>query len=92
MDAGATFTCIPESIAEKLSLVISGEKVRASTAKGYEELNACFIEINDKRRVVPVLVSERIDRVLLGVIALEAMQLRINPVTGKLEEFTALLY
>jgi len=41
---------------------------------------------------MPILVSKHIDRVLLGVITLEAMQLRLNPLTGKLEEYSALLY
>jgi len=94
VDTGATFTCIPKKIAEKLNLEISGEKVKVSTAKGYDELDLthALIEIDGKRRIMPVLVSEHIDRVLVGVITLEAMQLRINPITGKLEEFTALLY
>jgi len=94
VNTGATFTVIPESIAKELGLKPTGEKVRVSTAKGHDKLNLthALIEINDKRRIMPVLISKQINKVLLGVIALEAMQLRVNPITQKLEEFTALLY
>ncbi len=94
VDTGATFTVIPESIVKELNLKLTGEKVRISTAKGYDELDLAhtLMEINGKRRIMPVLVSKYVDRVLLGVITLEAMQLRVNPLTEKLEEFTALLY
>ena len=94
VDTGATFTVIPESIAKELKLEIIGEKVKVATIKGYDELDLthALIEINGKRRIMPILMSKNIDRVLLGVITLEAMQLRVNPLTGKLEEYTALLY
>lgn len=94
VDTGATFTIIPRNIARKLDLRLTGEKVRVSTAKGYDELDLthALIEINGRRRILPVLVSRYIDRVLIGVITLEAMQLYVNPLTRKLEEFTALLY
>jgi clan AA aspartic protease len=91
---GSTFTVIPEKIAKELNLKLIGEKVKVSTAKGYDELDLthALLEINTKRRIMPVLISKQIDRVLLGVITLKAMQLRVNPVTEKLEECTALLY
>ncbi len=94
VDTGATFTVIPETVAKELNLALIGEKVKVSTAKGYDELDLAhaLLEIDGKRRIMPVLVSKHIDRVLLGVITLEAMQLRVNPLTEKLEEYTALLY
>ncbi|MGB9622896.1 MAG: retroviral-like aspartic protease family protein [Candidatus Bathyarchaeia archaeon] len=94
VDTGATFTVIPENVAKELNLILVGEKVKVSTATGYDELDLthALLEINGKRRIMPVLLSRHIDRVLLGVITLEAMQLRVNPLTGKLEEYFALLY
>jgi len=94
VDTGATFTVIPETFAKQLNLVFVGERVKVSTAKGYDELDLAhaLLEIDGKRRIMPVLVSKHIDRVLLGVITLEAMQLRVNPLTEKLEEYAALLY
>jgi len=93
-DTGATFSIIPEAMAKELSLTVTGEKVKVSTAKGYDELDLshALMEIMGKRRIMPVLVSKSLDRVLVGVITLEAMQLRVNPVTEKLEEYVALLY
>ncbi len=94
VDTGATFTVIPENISKDLNLTYTGEKVKVSTAKGYDELDLvhAILEIDKKRRIMPVLISKHIDRVLIGVITLEAMQLRVNPLTGKLEEYTVLLY
>lgn len=94
VDTGATFTVIPENVAKQLNLKLVGEKVKVSTAKGEDELELTHVlmEINGKRRIMPVLISKHIDRALLGVITLEAMQLRVNPLTGKLEEYAALLY
>lgn len=94
VDTGATMTVIPEGIAKELALESMGEKVKVTTAKGHDELDLthALLEIDGKRRLMPVLVSEYIDRVLVGVITLEAMQLRVNPLTGKLEEYAALLY
>ena len=93
VDTGATFTVIPESVAKELNLTLVGEKVKVSTAKGADEpeLTHAIIEISGRRRIMPILVSKHIDRALLGVITLEAMQLRLNPLTEKLEEYAALL-
>ncbi|MBI2125919.1 MAG: hypothetical protein HYU02_01175 [Thaumarchaeota archaeon] len=73
---------------------MTGEKVKVSTAEGYDELDLAHatLEIDGKRRILPILVSRNIDRVLKGVITLESMQLLVNPMTGKLEEHAALLY
>ncbi|MCI4457853.1 MAG: retroviral-like aspartic protease family protein [Desulfurococcaceae archaeon] len=94
VDTGATLTIIPEDLANRLGLKRVGEKVKVVTASGFEELELshALIEIGSKRRITPVLISNKIDRVIIGVVTLEAMQLRVNPVTEKLEEFTALFY
>jgi predicted aspartyl protease len=92
VDTEAPFTVIPESISKDLNPI--GEKVKVSTAKGYDELDLthAVLEIGEKRRIMPILISKQIDRVLIGVTTLEAMQLRVNPLTKKLEEYTVLLY
>jgi len=94
VDTGATFTVVPEKMARELGLKLTGEKVKVATAKGPEELplSHALLRIDRKERMLPVLISSGIQRVLVGVIALEAMQLSLNPVTEKLEEHTALLY
>lgn len=85
---------MPEDIARELDLPFTGERVKVLTARGYDELELthAIIEINQRKRIMPILVSRSIGRVLVRVITLEAMQLRVNPLTQKLEEYTALLY
>jgi predicted aspartyl protease len=85
---------VPEDIARELDLPFTGERVKVLTARGYDELELthAIIEINQRKRIMPILVSRSIGRVLVRVITLEAMQLRVNPLTQKLEEYTALLY
>lgn len=51
-----------------------------------------WITINGKESVQDVLISDFIERVLLGVVTLEAMALSLDPLTGKLKEKRLLLY
>jgi len=44
------------------------------------------------KRIMPVLIIKQIDKVLIGVTTIEAMNLKVNHITQKLEEFTAFLY
>jgi len=92
-DTGATLTVIPRRIAEELGL----EEVattRVVTGAGEMELKRAVarIEIDGRETVQDVLISEIIDRVLLGVVTLEALALALDPVTGKLKEERLLLY
>jgi len=94
VDTGVTFTVVTETIARQLGLELTGERVKVTTARGADELDLthALLEVDGKKRIMPVLVSRSLGRVLLGVITLEAMQLRVDPTTGKLEEHSALLY
>ena len=51
-----------------------------------------MVRIDGKERTLPVLLSRRVEQVLLGVTTLEVMQLKVNPLTQKLERHSALLY
>jgi len=87
IDTGATFTTLPKSIAGKLKLVeVTKRSVR--TASGEEVLPESYViaEVMGEKTVTPVLISEKLDRVLLGVLTLEALALKVNPETGKLEK------
>ena len=92
VDTGATFTTIPVSLSEKLKLPhITKRKVR--TASGEEELNESYliIEILGEKTTTPVLISERLDRILIGALTLEALAFKVDPKTGKLEKTELLL-
>lgn len=92
VDAGVTFTTVPKAISEKLKLrPVSRRKVR--TASGEEEMTESYliIEILNEKTVSPVLISEKLDRMLIGTLTLEALALKIDPKTGKLEKTELLL-
>jgi len=92
VDTGATFTTIPISLSDKLKLPhITKRKVR--TASGEEELNESYliIEILGEKTTTPVLISERLDRILIGALTLEALAFKVDPKTGKLEKTELLL-
>jgi clan AA aspartic protease len=93
VDTEATDAVIPRRIAEELQLPVTGKSV-VLTAKGRVELDECIgaVEIMGKRRTVPMLVSDEISFVLIGVTTLEFLRLEVDPVTGKLKESVALLF
>jgi clan AA aspartic protease len=85
VDTGATFPALPEDVVEKLSLPIHGE-VEAETATGRERvrLALAIIQIEDRTAASYIIVRPRGTTPLIGVVALEQMGYRVDPVTGKL--------
>jgi len=93
VDAGATLTVIPRRIADMLNLRSTGKTVVETTGGRIElERSRAWIELEGKEEIVPVLVSDIIDKVLIGVTTLEVLGLQVDPITGKLKEWTILLY
>ncbi len=92
-DTGATLTVIPRKLADDLGLELTGRTV-AETGAGKLELDRArvWIEVMGKGEVVPALISDIIDKVLIGVTTLEVLGLQVDPITGKLKEWTILLY
>ena len=102
-DTGATLTVIPEKLAQELELgEFSGSSLRGTpvpkqsrqSGAGEIELkrSSARISIDGKESVQDVLISDFIDRVLLGVVTLETLALSLDPLTGKLKEKRLLLY
>ena len=99
-DTGAMYPVITEELREKLGLGI--EKVSTAHIANGKQVpcqvtGAVRIQWKDRFTVSPVIVIPGAKRILLGVLALEAMDLMINPVTQELigahgdkEEFLAL--
>jgi len=87
VDTGPTFTTIPKSVSEELGLRKIGKR-RVRTATEFDTLDQSFasVEIDGNFTVTPVLVSEKLDKILLGVITLEALALTVDPTTGRLKE------
>src|SRR3990170_3327723 len=87
VDTGATWTTIPRTLAQGLDLRVVGQAA-VKTAAGPQQLDQsyAYIELADKRMVTPLLISDTLDTVLIGVITLEAMGLAVDPATGQLKE------
>ncbi len=92
IDTGATFTTIPQPIARRLGLKSIGKR-QVKTAARSQTLNESFahIEVNGKSTVSPLLISTTLDKILIGVITLEALGLSVDPTRGTLKETETLL-
>lgn len=93
VDTGASFTVVPRALAVELKLPITGTR-RVKTANGEVllERSQAILQINGESDINPVLVSDTLDRVLIGVITLETLSLTVDPTTGQLNEAEALLF
>lgn len=93
VDTGATLTVVPRRLAEQLGLRVTG-RTQVETAAGRITLDRTRIriELEGREDVVPALISDVTDRVLIGVTTLEILGLQVDPLTGRLKEWTALLY
>jgi len=80
-------------VGEQLGLRTAG-KSRVETGAGVIEVerSRAYIEIVGKSEVVPVVVSDTTDKILIGVTTLEVLELEVDPLTGKLRERALLLY
>jgi clan AA aspartic protease len=85
VDTGATFPALPEDVVEKLNLPIY-EEAEAETATGREKvrLTLAIIQIEDRTAASYVIMRPKNTTPLIGVVALEQMGFRVDPVTGRL--------
>ncbi len=92
IDTGALRTSIPEEIAEKLQL----EKLRdveVVTATGVVKAWLAYVEIEleGDRTIERAVVLKNLPHVVVGTLTLEALDLKIDPRTGRLEKTEILL-
>lgn len=93
VDTGAIYTKIDGSLARDLGIV-PNEVVHVKLADGSvrdASLADATVEYGASKRAITVLIGPG-EELLLGVTTLEALRLKVNPVTGKLEPFTPYLY
>lgn len=86
VDTGATYPALPEDAVKRLALADLG-KVEGEVAEGREELSLAglvIVRVEDRIAGCPVIVRPEGTTPLLGVVALEQMGFRVDPVTGKL--------
>ena len=93
VDTGATFTVVPRALAQELGLPLTGQRrVRTATEEVVLDRARAFVQINGQGEINPVLISDSVDRVLIGVITLETLSLTVDPTTGELSEAETLLF
>ncbi|MEW6070546.1 MAG: aspartyl protease family protein [Candidatus Thermoplasmatota archaeon] len=93
IDTGATLTTLPEPLAKELKIEVIKED-RIQTAAGLINIKKgrVFIKIENKEDLQTIWTSDIIDKVLIGSVTLETLGLKVNPVTGKVEETPLILY
>lgn len=90
VDTGATFSKIPIAIAEEIDLEARYE-TEVELADGRRinrKLSLAEISLEGRRRPVLVALSSNGEHPLVGYTALENLELKVNPVTRRLEKAT----
>lgn len=86
VDSGALYTVIPKNIWQNLNLK-PDRKQKFSLADGTvieRKIGSAFVEYQGTRTATPVVLGEKHDSQLLGIITLEALGLVLNPFERKL--------
>jgi clan AA aspartic protease len=93
VDTCVTYTVLPEELFRKLELEGLGF-VKVKTGVGVEILLETRIRVKvlGGERASPALVSGKVDTPLIGVMTLGILGLKIDPMTGGIEELPLLLY
>jgi len=86
-DTGAMYMVITEELSQKLGLRVTGEKT-ANIANG-QQIKSKFIEAvkvqwENRDAVVPAIIIPGSEKILLGALALEAMDLMVDPVNQQM--------
>jgi len=87
VDTGATYIILPQSLGERLGIIKFPRKTKTTIADKRIvecEFGTALIQIEDREAPVTVILLD-CPEPLLGVEALEALGLKVNPETGQLE-------
>jgi len=92
IDTGAMYSVIPRSQLEKLKIKpLEKRKFRAFGGYVERDVGEVGVELLGRKRTVTVIFGEANDITVLGVTALEAFGLEVDPVKGTLKEAELLL-
>ncbi|MBI2590765.1 MAG: aspartyl protease family protein [Candidatus Blackburnbacteria bacterium] len=93
VDSGAAYTVLPQQMVKKLDLKPSFEKefVLADGTMVKRKIGSAIINYEGIEIASPVVLGEKEDAALLGVITLEGMGLVLNPFERKLHPARLLL-
>lgn len=86
VDTGARHALVPRSLLEELGIkaMDTGTFVTADGRKIQGDVGGVLMEVMGRRRYVSVIFGEENDTPVLGVTALENLDLELNPSTGDL--------
>lgn len=93
VDTGAAYTVVPQKLAKKLALkpVKTQEFVLADGTTVKRKLGYAFVEIDGDRAPSTVVIGEKDDSALIGVVTLENMGLMVDPFKRKLRPMRLML-
>ena len=93
IDSGATYTLLPQEVWKFLGLKPKREVeiVLADGRKIRRKVSECFIELPQGDGFSPVILGEKDDESVLGVVTLEIMGFVFNPLKRTLEPMKMLL-
>ena len=93
VDTGATLSVVPRRLANELGLQpYRVDKVQTGAGTVEVERAAAVVEVEGRKTITEVWISDIIDKPLIGVTTLELLGLQVDPSTGKLREAPLLLY
>jgi len=87
VDTGATYSLLPEDLARRLGVVSSPRPVRATFADGSQRdfrIGTALVRISEREAGMTVFIAPVGTEPLLGVEALEALGLAVDPTTHTL--------
>jgi len=93
VDAGASLSVIPKSLADELGIeAVSEDKVMTGAGQIRISRGRAWIKLEGKESPFDLWISDIIDKVLIGVVVLETFGFEVDPTTGTLREKLLLLY
>ncbi len=93
IDTGSDFAVIPTRMAEELGIEVRGEDwIKTGNGPTKLKFGGAEITLNGHWSYEKVWMSDKVGKVLIGVIALEGLGLKVNPKKGVLEEEEQVLY
>jgi len=93
VDTGAAYTVVPYNLSKKLGLkpVKTQEFVLADGTSVKRKLGHAMVEINGDKTPTIVVLGEKGDSALIGVLTLEGMGLMVDPFKRKLRPMRLML-
>src|SRR5215472_12700746 len=87
VDSGATYTLLPKKVWRAIGLK-PAESIKCRLADGTaveRKMSECRIKLPQGERYTPVMLGEKGDEALLGVVTLEILGLVLNPFNRTLQ-------